>query len=152
MGGLYLKQARERITVAPSVLAHSFIEGVVGLVARRGTCKTLHRSTLRTEECGGPVRKGESRLFFLHHSHLCIALGVDEILECHVVVRDVHHKVEYRIAVLGKGNGHLRSLMADMASLDVAELIIHIYSLLCLSLSHFQPGCIVGEVEDKSQR
>ena len=138
MGGLYLKQARERITVAPSVLAHSFIEGVVGLVARRGTCKTLHWGTLRTEEGGGSVRKGESRLFFLHHSHLCIALGVDEILECHVVVRNVHHKVEYRIAVLGKGDGHLRSLMADMASLDVAQCVVNIHSLLGFSLSHFQ--------------
>ena len=152
MGGLYLKQARERITVAPSVLAHSFIEGVVCLVARRGTCKTLHRSTLRTEECCGSVRKNKSCLFLLYHSYLCFALCMYAILECHVVVRDVHNKVEYRIAVLGKGDGHLRSFMADMASLDVAELIIHIYSLLCLSLSHFQPGCIVGEVEDKSQR
>ena len=74
------------------------------------------------------------------------------ILECHVVVRYVHHKVEYGFAVLCEWDGHFRSLMIDMASLDVAQGVVNIYGLLYLTLGHFQSGCVVGKVEDKTKR
>ena len=107
----------------------------------------MHRGTLWTEEGGSAARKNKTGLFFLHHSHLGLSLSMYAILECHIIIRYMHHKVEHWFAVLSKRDNHLRCLMTYMRALDIAERIIHIHNLLSLTLSHLQARRIVGKIK-----
>ena len=112
------EQARKRVSFAPTVLPQRVVHRIVRFITRGSSGKPAHRPRLRTEECRAPLGKDKARGLLLHHGTQAVALGIDLILESHIVVADTEDDVNGRLSAALITEYLLIGLIMHFAPLD----------------------------------
>jgi len=145
------EQTGKGVALAPAVLTRTVVAGVVGLIARRGSCKPSHGLALRTKERGGALGQAKSRCLALDDVAPTVSDRIKPVAVSHVALGETEHDIDgVAFVVLEPAHG-LGGIIVHFRLFDVSEFVV-VFHLPLERGGHAETGRQVARRSHNTQR